>query len=85
MNEETDNRKPEAKRRLAPVSLLGAVVEVNMIGWDGEWLVVDDDGGAKVWVQRPQDFKRRWVMRRYVKAPNGADEPQPPNNQNAKT
>jgi hypothetical protein len=23
-----------------------------------------------VWVQRPQDFKPKWVMRRYIKAPN---------------
>lgn len=74
MNEETDIQKTKTKRRLAPVSLLGAVVEVNMIGWDGKWLVVEDDGGAKVWVQRPQDFKRRWVMRRYVKAPNDRTE-----------
>jgi hypothetical protein len=50
--------------------LLGAVVEVSMIGWDGKWLVVEDSGGARVFVQRPQDFRRRWVMRRYVKAPN---------------
>jgi hypothetical protein len=57
--------------------LLGAVVGVNMIGYEGRWLVVRDEGGAKAWVQRPQDFKPRWVMRRYVKAieaPNDAGQ-----------
>jgi hypothetical protein len=49
---------------------LGAFVEISMIGYEGRWLVVRDDGGAKVWVQRPQDFKPKWVMRRYIKAPN---------------
>jgi hypothetical protein len=54
---------------------LGAVVEVNMIGYDGRWLVVKDCG-AKVWVQRPQDFKPKWVLRRYIKAPNESGDRQ---------
>jgi hypothetical protein len=55
---------------LSSSDLLGATVEIDMIGWGGKWLVVKDEGGAKVWVNRPQNLRPRWVMRRYIKAPN---------------
>jgi len=45
MNEETDNRKPEAERRLAPVSLFGDVYVV----------VIEDrhcDTSVEVWTDR---------------------------------
>ena len=55
----------QAKCLLPPVSLLGAVVEIKMIGYDGRWLVVREEG-KKIWVQRPQDFKPKWVWKRYA-------------------
>jgi len=68
--------KPEAQSALSPVSLLGAVVEIKMIGYDGRWFVVREEG-KKIWVQRPQDFKPKWVWRRYAKI---IESQQAPNN-----
>ena len=51
MSEETDNRKPEAERRLAPVSLLGSSREEHWVrddektrGYDGKRLLIKGRG-----------------------------------------
>lgn len=69
-------RERRANRRFAPVSLLGATVEVQLALHDGTWMVVQDDGGPSVRVQRPEDFRARWVDRKFIKV---IFNPQAPN------
>lgn len=47
--------------------LSGAIVEIALAGHQGWWFVLQDDGGPCVRVQRPEDFRDRWVDRKFVK------------------
>ena len=46
MREETDNRKPEAERRLAPVSLLDDTVRMNWLNENGRVAKFSDGWNA---------------------------------------
>jgi len=74
----SNNQQPEASVETRPIGfasgvLLGATVEIKMIGYGGQWLVVREEG-KKIWVQRPQDNKPKWVWRRYAKIVEGKIE-----------
>jgi hypothetical protein len=71
MNEETDNRKPEAERRLAPVSLLGALVQISKAHAEDDEICVSivQEPGVHIRVSlTPQNFADTLCTGRKVEA-----------------
>lgn len=72
MSKSKDHRKADGVRNCgrggccAPVSLLGAVVECSLALHQGRWMVFEDMGAPSVRIQRPQDFRGRWVDRKFL-------------------
>jgi DNA-directed RNA polymerase sigma subunit (sigma70/sigma32) len=59
MSKENDNRKPDAERRLAPVSLLGVMSRVFGVSVDK---VTDSNDARKALVNAANDLRGREVM-----------------------
>lgn len=66
MSEETDKRKSEAERRLAPVSLLGIMAELEELlskaspgKWEAIWRCNDGRDQYSIVADNPEEYRKR--------------------------